>query len=152
MLRLAYRWNLQISTLIMGYRDWTRRPELPPTMKWEQLSREGLIAAHYSFQTMFGDHPRKFTWKRTSGLGQRHRDYKLVDEDTQVIALFSSDGPFTLTKTGQLDIYVECGSQFALLVLITALGLHEKIWRTNWVRSGGARSGILIGVIGNGVI
>ncbi|KAJ5895141.1 hypothetical protein N7495_006832 [Penicillium taxi] len=103
-------------------------PNNPHTVNWEQLNRKGVVKTRYSFRVNLGSRsPRTFTWKESTGQG--HTNFKLVDERTnQVVALFSSGNTFS-TEDGQLDILVEYSPRFSLLVLLTFLGLYEKMRR-----------------------
>lgn len=73
-------------------------------------------------------------------------DLKLVDDATQhVVAIFSADG-LSMSKTGQLDVYVNYGERFQLMVLISALALHEKQRRAS--KSHGGRTGAMNAMAG----
>jgi hypothetical protein len=77
----------------------------------------------------------QFTWKRTSHVGVpgkkfhniSNRNRKLIDEQGEVVAIFTYDT--TIGITGWLQINVDRGRDFDTLVMITALAIDEKIRR-----------------------
>ncbi|KAM0255605.1 hypothetical protein ACHAQJ_005609 [Trichoderma viride] len=77
----------------------------------------------------------QFTWKRTSHVSvpgkkfhsKNGRNRKLIDEQGEVVAIFTSDNK--IGNTGWLQINVDRGRDFDVLVMITALAICEKIRR-----------------------
>lgn len=112
-------------------------------ISWERMSRESLRKVQYAFCMDLGDRRQhRFTWKRTSSLGGSHTgNLKLVEESSgNVVAVFSSGGSFS-KKTGQLDVYVNYGERFAMMVLITGIALREKLRRASNAAASSAGAG-----------
>ncbi|KAJ5225060.1 hypothetical protein N7468_006285 [Penicillium chermesinum] len=107
-------------------------PENAHAVRWERMTRESHMSLKHTFRVSIGGKQTSFTWKRTHSLGEgRLGNLKLVDDSTEaVIAVFSSRKSF-LKKTGKLEVYVDYGPQFELVVLQTCLGLRERTRRTN---------------------
>lgn len=119
-------------------------PNQANEMNWVCMSRQGLVKMQYGFPMDVGDHrPHHFTWKSTQSMGTgRTGNLKLVDGSTQeVVAVFSSSSSFSKRKTGSLDIYVDYGERFQLLVLSTGLAVREKLRRASNAASASAASG-----------
>lgn len=115
-------------------------PAQAHAIEWLCLNRDSRMSVRYSFRMNIGsDHQsRTFTWKRTRSLGSgRFGSLKLVDESDRVLAVLSSGGSFTSTS-GQMDIYVQYGERFQLMVLVSGLALREKLARA---RKAAAASG-----------
>lgn len=104
------------------------------------LKSDGLMSVQYSIpMKVAGDSQlRMFTWKRTHALG-RHGGLKLVDQANQIVAVFGSGGSFSSTDV--LDIYVQYGERFQLLVLVSGLALLEKLARGRNRGAGGDGGG-----------
>lgn len=121
-------------------------PKQVDGMTWVCMNRPSLIKTEYGFRMDIGDHePHHFIWKSTHAMGNGWAgNLKLVDETTQeVVAVFSTSRSLTKRKTGSLDLYVNYGERFQLLVLTTGLAVREKLRRTSQGSSiGVASSGI----------
>lgn len=115
----------------IGLRD----SKQPDGMSWERLNRRGFFKVEHSFDLDVGDpQARTFTWKSTSWMTD---SLKLMDERTQqVVAVFLSASIFS-RKSGQLDIHVDYGNRFQLMVLITGLAVHESSRRRTMTGAGG---------------
>lgn len=104
-------------------------------MTWVRLNRQGLFfKVQYNFRMAVGDfQARTFTWKSTSWMTD---NMELVDERTQqVVAVFLFGGAFS-RKPSQLDIHVDYGDRFRLMVLMTGLAAHEKSRRSRTAAAG----------------
>lgn len=120
----------------IGLRD----SKQPDGMSWVRLNRQGFFKVQYNLRMDVGDHqPHIFTWKSTRSRGIDTSDnLKLVDEQTrQVVAVFSSGSAFS-SKPSQLDIHVNYGDRFQLLVLVTGLAVHENSRRARAAAAGSA--------------
>lgn len=109
-------------------------PKQVDGMTWVCMSRQSLIKTQYGFRMDIGDHqPHAFIWKSTHSMGSGWSgNLKLVDESTQeVVAVFSTSSSLTKRKTGSLDLYVNYGERFQLLVLTTGLAVREKLRRAS---------------------
>lgn len=97
-------------------------------MSWVCLNRQRLFKTQFEFQMDVGDHrPHHFTWKSTHSMGTgRTGNLKLVDDSTQeVVAVFSSSSSLFKREAGSLDIHVDHGERFQLIVLTTGLAVRE---------------------------
>lgn len=93
---------------------------------------------------------RSFVWKRTHHVGVgdtkpsilSSRNYKLVDEQTdRIVAVFTSNTLKSFTKCGKLEIHVDHGRDFDLMVILTVLALYEKQRRRSNSANGGGGGG-----------
>lgn len=119
-------------------------PKYDSEMNWVCLSRRGLVKMQYGFSMDVGDHrSHNFTWKSTHSMGTgRTGNLKLVDDSTQqVVAVFSRSSSFSKRGTGSLDIHVDYGERFQLMVLATGLAVREKLRRASNAASASAASG-----------
>ncbi|CAL5869259.1 uncharacterized protein PFLUO_LOCUS3487 [Penicillium psychrofluorescens] len=96
---------------------------------YETMTNIGFMKTRYMFKVDRGHGPETFLWKKTHthGTGLAN-NYKMVNDASQkVVAVFSSaTNPFSPSKAGRLDIYVDYGERFNLMTLITGIALHEK--------------------------
>ncbi|OOQ86079.1 hypothetical protein PEBR_24264 [Penicillium brasilianum] len=115
-------------------------PEDLKTTQWEDMVRESPIHSRYRFEMTIPSaegnrhgERRVFLWKRTHSVKVEDtrpfpwsmRSFKMVDEKTgQVLAVFSRER--SVSKCGQLQIRVEYGEDFDLMVLISGLSVFEK--------------------------
>jgi hypothetical protein len=114
-------------------------PSQPHTMEWFSLNRDSLMSVRYTIRmpvSSSDQQPRTFTWKKTRALSSHSGGLKLVDESDRVVAVMSG-GRFSSTA-GLLDIYVQYGERFQLLVLVSGLAFREKLARA---RKGAAGAG-----------
>lgn len=130
-------------------------PARPDAVVWEDLTKEGIRASKYRWQTSVpgatsgsGDGPRALLWKRTRKVGVDDvavsllsmRNHKLVDERTgELLAVFTSDRG--LSKCGKLQLNVDYGEGFDRMVFITCLALYEKARRRSHRGNGGGGGG-----------
>ncbi|OAQ62179.1 hypothetical protein VFPPC_14167 [Pochonia chlamydosporia 170] len=125
------------------------------SVKWEELTRESVKASEYQWSMTLPEASgqgvpsgrRKFVWKRTHNVGVEGgspssltlRNYKLLDVETgQLMAVFTSDRGFT--TCGVLQINVEFGKDFDVMVTATCLSLYEKA-RKRAAHSAGGHGG-----------
>ncbi|KAI9928459.1 hypothetical protein ASPWEDRAFT_38690 [Aspergillus wentii DTO 134E9] len=114
-------------------------PKDPNNIVWEDMYRNTLKKISYTYETLLpgvdGHHERRtLNWKRTCsyGIGEdmpskaSARNFKLIDEDGRLIAVFLNNGHKSYHKCGKLQINVDYGSQFDLMVMITGLSVLEK--------------------------
>ncbi|KAH6607120.1 hypothetical protein Trco_003433 [Trichoderma cornu-damae] len=127
--------------LKIGFGD----PAGPEPVVWEDFiqprkgSCERRISAVFSGHDTISDEGsgerQEFVWKGTRHVGvpgkKLHstsgRNRKLVDERGEVVAIFTYDT--TIGVTGWLQINVDRGRDFDVMVMITALGIIEGIRR-----------------------
>jgi hypothetical protein len=129
-------------------------PSQPHAIEWFRLNRDSIMSGRYSIRITLGitttgrnnvnnnqqqQQPRTFTWKRTRALSRHSGGLKLVDESDRVVAVFGSGGSFS--TSGQMDIYVQYGERFQLLVLVSGLALREKLARARKAAAAGAGAG-----------
>lgn len=122
-------------------------PSQPHAIEWFCLNRDSMMSVRYSIRMSAGtagasdQQPRTFTWKRTHSLSSRRSGgLKLVDESDRVVAVLSSGGHFS-TTSAQMDVFVQYGDRFHLLVLVSGLALREKLARTRKAAAAGAGAG-----------
>jgi hypothetical protein len=123
-------------------------PSQPNAIEWFCLNRDNWMSVRYSIRITVGtgigsDHqpqPRTFIWKKTRSLSNHSGGLKLVDESERVVAVFASGGSFSSTS-GTLDIYVQYGERFQLMVLVSGLALREKLLRARKAAAGGGGGG-----------
>lgn len=69
-------------------------------------------------------------------------NYKMIDEQTEeVIAVFISSSHKSFEKEGKLEIYVNYGQEFDVLVLIAVLALVERHRRARQCANSGGGGG-----------
>ncbi|KAF9894133.1 hypothetical protein FE257_009106 [Aspergillus nanangensis] len=121
--------------------------------QWEDMTKETLGASEYRWSMPFrrpsdGSHGRRtLVWKRTQHVTVEGvtpsklstRNYKLVDQWGQLLAVFTSER--TYRKCGVLQVNVEYGEDFDLMVFVTCLGLYEKARRRKNKSAGGGGGG-----------
>lgn len=122
---------------------------------WEDVTRETTVrAARYRWVTDLagpsgdGDSRRSLMWKRTGSVGVdgekvmalSARNHKLVDERTgELLAVFTSN--LSLSKCGKLQLNVDYGESFDIMVFISCLTLYEKARRRSHSGGGGGGGG-----------
>jgi hypothetical protein len=119
-------------------------PSNPTTIAYETMTNIGFMKICYMFRVDRGHGPEMFSWKKTRSHGTGFaNNYKMVSETTQkVIAVFSSaTNPFSASKAGRIDIYVNYGERFNLMTLITGIALHEKQRRARAAAAGAGGGG-----------
>ncbi|KAF9886430.1 hypothetical protein FE257_011462 [Aspergillus nanangensis] len=122
--------------------------------QWEDLVCQNMRRNKYRWQmtipNVAGPQRRSFVWKSTHhvGIGDdtpsifNARCWKLVEEQTgQVVAVFLAKNLKSFTKSGKLQIDVNYGQDFDLMVLITVLALYEKQRRRSQNSAGGGGGG-----------
>lgn len=115
-------------------------PENVDAVAWDDMTRQNIIASEYHWETALpggvkGERRRVLTWKRTRTVGVEGmevkalagRNYKLLDEKGEVLAVFTSKR--TMRNCGVLEIRVDLGVEFDRLVVITCMSLYEKARR-----------------------
>lgn len=123
-------------------------PAQPDSVRWEDLTRETVRASEHRWSMQLPDGSRKnLVWKRTHNVGAdgesvssfTNRNYKLLDAETEeLLAVFTSDRG--VTTCGTLQINVQYGRDFDIMVLTTCLSLYEKA-RKRAARSAGGGGG-----------
>ena len=118
-------------------------PEDLNNILWEDLLSQGYTHGKYRWQMPVrggASERRSYVWKRTTSVGVNNSspskisadNYKLVDEKTeQVVAVYSSSSHKSVSKSGKLEVLVDHGQDFDVVVLITALAVIEKHRRRN---------------------
>lgn len=130
-------------------------PEDVNNVQWEDMTMESALHSRYRFEMTVPDKQqigynerRVFIWKRThneaaegsSLLKASMRNFKLVDESTeQIVAVFTSELSFS--KCGVLEIKVDYGEAFDIMVVNSCLGLYERARRRNNSAGGGGGGG-----------
>jgi hypothetical protein len=116
-------------------------PSSPDSVEWEDLTRESVKASEFRWAISLPESTsrgtpsgrRSFVWKRTHKVGVdggsvssvTMRNYKLLDAETEELAaVFTSDRGFS--TCGVLQINVDHGRAFDLMVMVTCLSLYEK--------------------------
>ncbi|KAI9163827.1 hypothetical protein HJFPF1_05454 [Paramyrothecium foliicola] len=119
-------------------------PDTRQVLQQEDLTKESMYASKYRFMTTAPslhrcapESPlrelRSFVWKRTHKVGVNgmklrrasSRNWKLIDEVTQeLLAVFTNE--WSLIRCGILQINVDWGTEFDVMVLITCLSMYEK--------------------------
>ncbi|KAJ5833860.1 hypothetical protein N7474_002171 [Penicillium riverlandense] len=95
--------------------------------EWLSLAKKGVVTPNYTFQIPLHGQMTHLTWKKTRSMGSFYGPYgnlKLVDEQSHVLAVFSSDGDSLVT--GRLDMYGDYGESFDRMALLTALAVRER--------------------------
>lgn len=124
---------------------------------WEDVNGDGFMSGNFSFQMQLeteGVCKRQWLmWKRTSHVfvgdvrpsvlcRLSGSSYKLVDSRTdQVLAAFThSKGP---SKSGKLEIYVDCGEDFKMMAISTLLGIldDKRRYASNQASAGAGAAG-----------
>ncbi|OJJ96156.1 hypothetical protein ASPACDRAFT_54566 [Aspergillus aculeatus ATCC 16872] len=116
-------------------------PQAPSEMVWEELTGQSKSHSKYRWEmevpTSSGPRRQSFLWKRTHHVGLEghtwtrlsNRNYKLVEEQSgNILAMFMSNVA-SYKESGMLQLYVDHGQQFDLMVLATVLSLYEKARR-----------------------
>ncbi|KAI5368069.1 hypothetical protein Slin15195_G032030 [Septoria linicola] len=133
-------------------------PDALPKEAWADVDPEGMTSGQHTF--VFDDRP--FWWKRrvqsireklelhvidplirthnkqygASSLGGR--DFKLIDGDEQVLAVYINDSrTFNVEDIGRIDYFVELGRELELFTLAAILGIQERIRRQRRNNAGG---------------
>jgi hypothetical protein len=124
-------------------------PSQPHAIEWFRLNRDSIMSGRYSIRITLGtttgsnnnnqqqQQSRTFTWKKTRSLSRHSGGLKLVDESDRVVAVFASEG----SLSGQMDIYVQYGERFQLIVLVSGLALREKLARARKAAAASAGAG-----------
>ncbi|PYH90374.1 C6 zinc finger domain protein [Aspergillus ellipticus CBS 707.79] len=131
-------------------------PEDVHRINYEDLVAQDTWHAKYRWhmpeQSSFSQQGRSFMWTRTHSIGVENtkvhklsnRNFKLIDElSGKIVAVFTSTA-LKFKQTGKLQIYVDYGREFDVMVLITVLALYEKARRRREAAaaSGGGGGGI----------
>lgn len=116
-------------------------PQAPSEMVWEDLTGQSKSHSKYRWEmevpTSTGPRRQSFLWKRTHHVGLEghtwtrlsNRNYKLVDEQSgNILAMFMTNVA-SYKESGMLQLHVDHGQQFDLMVLATVLSLYEKARR-----------------------
>lgn len=114
-------------------------PNIPGEMFWEDMARESLGMAKHSWlmaKKPGSSDKQKVAWKKTHSVSvdgikmakMNNRNWKLVDEETEeVLAVFTRVR--STSECGILQINVDYGKDFDLMVMMTILALFEKTRR-----------------------
>ncbi|RAK77118.1 Zn(II)2Cys6 transcription factor [Aspergillus fijiensis CBS 313.89] len=113
-------------------------PQAPSEMVWEDLTGQSKSHSKYRWEmevpTSTGPRRQSFLWKRTHHVGLEghtwtrlsNRNYKLVDEQSgNILAMFMTNVA-SYKESGMLQLHVDHGQQFDLMVLATVLSLRVK--------------------------
>lgn len=137
------------SVLKVGLGD----PDTHPTSHWEDMTKETVRGSEYRWaMDLYNgsgtlEERKGFVWKRTKHVTadgvtaskMSSRNYKLQDEEGQLLAVFTSDR--TYRKCGKLQVNVSYGEDFDTMVFVTCLGLYEKARRRKNKSAGGGGGG-----------
>ncbi|KAA8645591.1 hypothetical protein EYZ11_001782 [Aspergillus tanneri] len=123
-------------------------------VSWEDLVCQNYKLTQYRWQmtvrTANGPTRQSFLWKTTHSVGVdgakpamlSTRNYKLLDEQTgRIVAVFTSNSLKSFTKCGKLQIDVDYGQEFEVMVILTVLALYEKQRRRNNRNNSGGGGG-----------
>lgn len=124
-------------------------PSQPASMQWEEMAKNGFSNKGHQWAidvSSGGDQTRrlKLNWKTTKSVGvegmkvpwSSSRNYKLINEETQkIIAIFTSDRSYK--KCGVLQINVDYGEPFEIMVITTCITVYEQARRDSSEMRGG---------------
>ncbi|KAK5992453.1 hypothetical protein PT974_05857 [Cladobotryum mycophilum] len=119
--------------LASGFKIGFGDPDAEESITWEDLTMQTRNASEHRLHLGQNDQRSEFVWKRTHSakvLGEKPRalsmrNYKLLDAETnQVLATFRSTPSFK--KCGVLQIHLDRGDDFDVMVFITCLSIYEK--------------------------
>lgn len=99
----------------------------PSSVKWERLTRDGVLSPSYTFRVAFGKGlPQRFTWKRTRNLGRNESwNWKLVNEESQKVAALFEGPKGWAWGLSDLSIYAhDHEEQFNFMVLLTLMAFN----------------------------
>ncbi|EAU31580.1 predicted protein [Aspergillus terreus NIH2624] len=110
-------------------------PQTDYATQWEDMITEKVGGSEYRWSMNLQTSPDKsrkrtqFVWKRTqhvtvdgvSASKLSSRNFKLLDDSGNIVAVFTSDR--TYRKCGKLQVNVDYGQDFDTMVFITCLGL-----------------------------
>jgi hypothetical protein len=128
-------------------------PQTDYATQWEDMITEKVGGSEYRWSMNLQTSPDKsrkrtqFVWKRTqhvtvdgvSASKLSSRNFKLLDDSGNIVAVFTSDR--TYRKCGKLQVNVDYGQDFDTMVFITCLGLYEKARRRQNKSAGGGGGG-----------
>jgi hypothetical protein len=103
-------------------------------VRWYNMQRHGVFKGRYwqiKWEGVDGGEGGVYSWKRTHdrgiGASPSLRNKKLVEEKTgQVVALYLTNHLKSWKKVGKLMIYKDLGGDWAMMVLLSILGIVEK--------------------------
>lgn len=124
-------------------------PSNADKMVFEDLVRDKFFGGEYHFETATaGGQRKKFCWKRTHSEAVDGNDsslwttsnFKLVDPTTDdIVAIFTSSR--SPTKAGDLQLNVQHGQEFDLMVTLTCISIYEKARRRRHHMTAGGGAG-----------
>jgi hypothetical protein len=124
-------------------------PSQPSLMQWEEMEKNGFSnkGHKWAIDVSSGeDQARRLNlnWKTTKSVGvdgmkvpwSSSRNYKLIAEETQeILAIFTSDRSYK--KCGVLQINVDHGEPFEIMVIMTCITVYEQARRDSSEMRGG---------------
>lgn len=136
-------------------------PDDHRNVQWEDMTKDSVFHSRFKFEMAIplpegngiGSHRAGFIWKRThneaveseEGNGATptwasSRNFKLEEEKTgRIIAVFNKEISFS--KCGVLEVRVDYGPGFDVMVINSCVGLYERARRRNNSAGGGGGGG-----------